>query len=334
MQRPVSRFGGAIPAEGAAARAAEDHAWSETRTLTLAVLLMLGFQFRSGFEPGLARMPEIYTDLKLGSLGLSLLALGWLALPASYHRLVPRARERDAVRRVASRSVSVALVPLALSVGLEVTVAAVAIAGAKLGWTMGGASALLALLLWYGLRVRSTPAAADPPAGRFAGIALPPRASAPAAVDRKIDSVLSEIRLVLPGAQALLLLQLSVALMQGFDTLPDPARRVYLASLGLMALATILLITPVAYHRIAQRGESTDRVHRVAGAMLIAGMAVLALALSGDVYVAASRVARFTDAAAAAAAGTALFFYFLWFAVPLFRRRAAAGSGGPRLERG
>ena len=294
---------------------------------------MLGFQYRTGFEPGLERMPQLYFDLKLGSMGMTLLSLALLALPATYHRLVPRSRDPEAMRRVTSRSATAALVPLALSVGLDVTVAAVAIAGTTLGWSVGGAAALLALLLWYGLRVgAATPAL--PSAGRFAGIALTPRTTVPNPLDQRIDRVLSEIRLVLPGTQALLGLQLSVALMQGFGTLPAPARLAYLISLGLMALATILLMTPAAFHRIVERGRSTDRFHRLAGAMLVAGMAVLALALSGDVYVAASRVARFTDFASALAAVTALFFYILWFAVPLLRRRARADVEEPKLMRG
>jgi len=332
MQRPRARFEPLTATRPAPAPA--DHSWNETGTLILVAQIMLGFQFRSGFEPGLGRLPQLYFDLKLGSMGLTLLSLGLLVLPATYHRLVPRDRDHEALRRVTSRSATAALLPLALSVGLDVTVAAVAIAGTTLGWSMGGAAALLALLLWYGLRVGSDSLPAAPSAGRFAGIALTPRAAAPNPLDQRIDRVLSEIRLVLPGTQALLGLQLSVALMRGFETLPATARLVYLVSLGLMALATILLMTPAAFHRIVERGRSSDRFRRLAGTMLVAGMAVLALALSGDVYVAASRVARFTDFAAAGAAVTALFFYIVWFAIPLLRRRALADVEEPKLMRG
>jgi hypothetical protein len=192
---------------------------------------------------------------------------------------------------------------------------------------LGGGATALAFLLWYGLRIGRRAPQEFPALGRFAGISLTPRTSFPNPADTKVDQVLGEIRSVLPGAQALLGLQFSVALMQGFETLPETPRTVYLASLGLVALATILLMAPAAFRR------GGDRFHRLASGILIAAMAALSLALSGDVYVAASRVARFTDLAAAAAALTALFFYVLWFAIPLLRRRSS-GSVEPRLARG
>jgi hypothetical protein len=296
---------------------------------------MLGFQYRAGFESGLERLPQLYFHLKLGSMGMMLLSLGLLAMPATYRRLVPGGGGSAEIDRVANRTVQAALLPFALSLGVDVTIAVAAFAGASLGWSMGGMTAFLALLLWYGLRIgggEARPVAA-PGAGRLAGIAISPQSAAPAPLESKLDSALTEIRMVLPGAQILLGLQLSVTLTQGFATLAAPARGVYLASLGLMALATILLMTPAAFHRIVERGSSTDRLRRLAAGMLIAAMAVLALALSGDVYVVASRVARLSDFAALAAAITGLFFYFLWFAIPLLRRRAV-GASEKKIARG
>ena len=332
MQRKRPRF--EAPASTREILAPAEHALKETRTLVLVATVMLGFQFRTGFEPGLKSLPPIYEELRLGAIGMTMVAIGLLAFPATYHRLVSRRRDPGGIRGVASASIARAMVPFALSLGLDVTIAGAAIAGATVGWSLGGGALVLALLLWYGLRIGSGPAPASTAGGRFAGIALTPRTMASTALDRKMDHVLSEVRLVLPGAQALFGLQLSVALMQGFATLAAPARLAYLMSLGLMALAIVLLLTPVAFHRIVERGKSTDRAHRVAGVFLVSGMAALALALSGDVYVAASRVARFTDLAAAAAAGTALFLYSLWFAVPLLRRRALPPVSEPRFERG
>ena len=46
-------------------------------------------------------------------------------------------------------------------------------------------------------------------------------------------------------------------LMDGFDRLPPSSRFVHLASLLLILLSTILLMSPAAYHRIVS-GEDTD----------------------------------------------------------------------------
>ena len=56
--------------------------------------------------------------------------------------------------------------------------------------------------------------------------------------------MLIEARVVLPGVQALLGFQFVVVLTDSFERLPPFSQYVHLASLGLMALAMILLMTP------------------------------------------------------------------------------------------
>ena len=76
----------------------------------------------------------------------------------------------------------------------------------------------------------------------------------------KIEQVLTEARVVLPGVQALLGFQLSIMLMQGFESLPPSSRYIHLTSLALMTLSIILLISPAAYHRIVEQ-EKTRRMY-------------------------------------------------------------------------
>jgi len=311
------------------ARPRIDPALHETRTLILVALVMFGFQYRAGFEPGLQRLPELFTDLKLGSMGMMLLSLALLAVPATYRCLAARRSGTEDVGSVASRSRSAALIPFAVSLGLDVTVAAAAVAGLWLGCFVGGVATMLAMLLWYGVRIGGSTGSPLPHGGRFAGIAITPPSSASPEPETKLDHVLAEIRLVLPGAQALLGFQFSVTLMQGFESVTGTARDVFLLSLGLIALATILLMTPSAVRRMLQQGERTERFQRLAGRMLVLAMAVLALALSGDVYVAASRAARLTSAAPIVAAATGLLFYTLWFGIPMLRRRSRRRVGIP-----
>ena len=82
----------------------------------------------------------------------------------------------------------------------------------------------------------------------------------------KIEQMLTEARVVLPGAQALFGFQLAIVLTQSFEQLPSASRIVHAASLLLVAVAVVLLMTPAAYHRIVYAGEDTQDMHRVGSA--------------------------------------------------------------------
>ena len=136
----------------------------------------------------------------------------------------------------------------------------------------------------------------------------------------KIDQVLTEARVVLPGAQALLGFQFVTMLMDGFDKLPPSSKYVHLISLALMALSIILLMTPAAYHRIVEKGEETEHFHSVAGYFLIAAMVPLPIGICGDFFVVLRKVTESSRLAAAAALVMLLFFYGLWFGYTIYRR--------------
>ncbi|HWT01839.1 MAG TPA: DUF6328 family protein [Pyrinomonadaceae bacterium] len=57
------------------------NALDEARMLVLGSQVLLGFQFRSAFEPGFPKLPPSSQYLKLAALGLMLVALGLLLAP-------------------------------------------------------------------------------------------------------------------------------------------------------------------------------------------------------------------------------------------------------------
>ena len=75
----------------------------------------------------------------------------------------------------------------------------------------------------------------------------------------RLRHVLTEARVLLPGAQALLGFQLITFYMDDFAKLPHFLKLIHLASLLLIAFAAVLLIAPAAFHRIADLGEATER---------------------------------------------------------------------------
>lgn len=139
-------------------------------------------------------------------------------------------------------------------------------------------------------------------------------------ISDKIDHVLMEARVVLPGAQALLGFQFIAVLTESFAQLPAVAQYVHLASLLMVALTIVLLMTPAAYHRIVERGEETEHFHRFASRFVVAALVPLALGLSGNVYVIFLKVTDSQVLSVVAALVTLATFWELWFGLTLYRR--------------
>lgn len=139
-------------------------------------------------------------------------------------------------------------------------------------------------------------------------------------LSEKIKQVLTETRIVLPGAQALLGFQLTIVLTQKFDQLTDLQQRVHLLSLLSIAICTALLMAPAAYHRIVEDGEDTLRFQRFASSMVLAALVFLALGLAGDLEVIVYEILASSLLAWGSAALALAFFYGLWFGFTTLRR--------------
>ena len=97
--------------------------------------------------------------------------------------------------------------------------------------------------------------------------------------------MLTEARVILPGAQALLGFQLAIVLTDTFEKLPSLPRLLHAAALLSVALSVALLITPAALHRIVWAGEDTEAVLRIGGQITILALLPLAMGMAGDSYV-------------------------------------------------
>jgi cation transport ATPase len=73
---------------------------------------------------------------------------------------------------------------------------------------------------------------------------------------------------------------LSLPFTNRSDTLSPAQRDLYLASPVLAAVATALLLGPVAYHRLVFRRGQKESLLRAASVMAIAGLAAVGLAVS------------------------------------------------------
>jgi O-antigen/teichoic acid export membrane protein len=134
-------------------------------------------------------------------------------------------------------------------------------------------------------------------------------------IDRNLAELLQELRVAGLGVQVLFGFLLAMPFTTLFSTLDPEQHRLYVADLLLAALATALLTSPVAYHRIVFRRHHKHDLLRFANAVALAGLVVVALAISAAVLLVVSVVYDGLIAAilAAIVAGT---YFVLWYVVP------------------
>jgi hypothetical protein len=139
-------------------------------------------------------------------------------------------------------------------------------------------------------------------------------------IDRELIELLNELRVALPGVQVLFAFLLVVPFQQRFAKLTSFQQDVYFATLSCSALATILLIAPSAYHRLNFRIEDKSQIVLSSNRFAIAGLAALALAMTGVMLLISDFVFGTATAIAATGASGGLFLV-AWAALPLRQRR-------------
>jgi len=151
---------------------------------------------------------------------------------------------------------------------------------------------------------------------------LPPRArpdeEPKARLDRELIELLNELRVALPGVQVLFAFLLTLPFTQAFDKLNGAQRNVYFITFLCTALAVALLIAPSSYHRLRFRHHDKERMLQIANRLLIAGMAFVALAVTGVVYLITDLLFGVPWAALTTAAVAGWFAWF-WYGLPLTR---------------
>ena len=138
--------------------------------------------------------------------------------------------------------------------------------------------------------------------------------------DRNLAELLQELRVAGLGVQVLFGFLLSLPFTTRFTHLSPGQRNLYLGTIVLAAVATALLLAPVAYHRLVFRQGQKERLVRAANIMAIAGLATVGLAVSAGVLLVTGYVSSGLTAGLITAFVTSV-FAGLWFAFPLAHRR-------------
>ncbi len=296
-------------------------ALEETRILILGAQILLGFGFRGVFSTRFDELPEYVRYADGVALVLLVCAIGLLIAPDPYHRIVERGQDSGRLHRYATVIADLALLPFALALGLGLFVGTEGIfEDSAVSTAAGVTGAGVALALWYGLpRLQK----------RFLGERermitrgqSNERTDTPLQV--KIEQLLVEARVILPGAQALFGFQLAIVLTQSFEQLPKASIIVHAASLFLVALAVVMLMAPAPYHRIVYAGENTADMYRVGSALVTGATLPLGLGLAGDIYVVIAKISGSSVIGSFIAGSAFVFLIGLWYIYPIIvaRRR-------------
>jgi hypothetical protein len=142
--------------------------------------------------------------------------------------------------------------------------------------------------------------------------------------DRNLSELIQELRVAGLGVQVLFGFLLSLPFTTRFSQLSTGQRDLYVTSVILAAVAAVLLVGPVAYHRLVFRRGMKERLVRFANLLAILGLtavgaAVLTAVLLVTWYVAGALVGGVITAFLGVMIGG------LWFTVPLVSRRGQSG---------
>jgi MFS family permease len=141
---------------------------------------------------------------------------------------------------------------------------------------------------------------------------------------QRYRELLGELRTIIPGVQVLFAFLLTVPFSSRFAQVDPVGKAVFTVSLMAVAAATILLLGPAAYHRLADRQDRRRRL-RYGVRLTLASLALLALSMACAVFVVGRFLFDDTRMGAGLAAAVAVTAAVIWYVMPGIRRWRSGG---------
>jgi hypothetical protein len=286
-------------------------ALDETRLLILGAQVLFGFQLQAVFQEQFKTLPLWSRYLECGAQLLMTISVACLVAPSMLHRISERGEDSPRIQQAATLCAGIALMPFALSIGFDLFIVFQPIVSTGTAVAAGVAFFLMATTFWYVLAFLMRQQFGEEPM---------PREQPATPLATKIENMLREARVILPGAQALLGFQLVVTLTRAFSELSPASKALHLVALCSVALATILLMTPAALHRITFGGENTEQFLHVGSGFVIAAPVFLGIGIVLDLYVATVAAVASDLLGLTLALGAFAILGTLWYGLPLAMR--------------
>ena len=287
-------------------------ALDESRLLILGAQVLFGFQFQGVFQEHFQDLPPGSKAVQCGSLGLLLLTVCFLIAPSLHHQIVYGGATKQGALKGATAWAGMSLLPLALGLGASAFVVFEYLFGRGAGILFGLAFTGVALSLLYGLGFILKSTMEEKPM---------PREDSVTPLATKIEQMLTEARVIIPGGQALLGFQFVATLTKTFHELPETIQYAHAAGLCAVALAVMLLMTPAAVHRIAYQGEDNSGFFELGSGLVIAATFPLALGIAAAIMVVFYVVSASMITAATAALAALAVLLSTWIVYPVWKRR-------------
>jgi hypothetical protein len=191
----------------------------------LGAQVLFGFKLNGVFQEEFANLSLASRYVDCAGQVLMATAIGLLVAPSMQHRIVENGADTVRIHRITGVFAGMALLPFAVSLGLGFYIVFDHVFGMTAAFVAGSAFCLLAGMFWYGLGFSL----------RRKNRKRAMQEEKPTPLTTKIEQMLTEARVILPGAQALLGFQLTVTLTRAFGQLSDSLKLFHVASLCCVA---------------------------------------------------------------------------------------------------
>lgn len=138
-------------------------------------------------------------------------------------------------------------------------------------------------------------------------------------LDRELDELIAEIRVVIPGVTVLLAFLLGLPFTKVFSDLIALQADVYFVAFLSTAIAVIFLLSGSAYHQVRGKPYSKGRLIKTTIRQMVSALILLSIALSAVVFLVTDLLFG-TVTSVVVTSAIAVLIGWLWFALPMYRR--------------
>jgi hypothetical protein len=287
----------------------------ELRMQTMGTQILFGFQLQSLFQPGFDQAGSAERAGHAASLAAILLSFAVLIIAPAQHRLVESEQASRRLLMLSRRCAEVALATMAIALGC-ISFSITTHLHVPHGGFISAVVGMLGVMLWFGSGLALK---------RNINCQLPERESMD--LHTKIEQMLTEARVILPGVQAMMGFQLIVVMTDAFERLPPALQNLHLTGLALTTLSTVLLLTPAAIHRIAFSGEDAARFHTIGSRLVSAALIPLAMGIAAEIFIGTWRLFETPSVSIGSAVLTLTSLVGAWYVLPVWLHRRQTRSG-------